>query len=167
MLAFVTLHARQDSRESVQFAGDKLPTGWVECGMGAAKDSQTCASTNFDEITSVGNLAINLFTFAAGKTAKIVKESADGAKLKKLFENMKILVAKSEKVQNIINKGQRKFPLVDAGKSITDILKADPAPVAPEDMVRVSAQIAALADPSGISDVVSAYNYPKCTKIEV
>jgi len=46
-------------------------------------------------------------------------------------------------------------------------LKANPDNITPEDMVRVAAQIAALIDPTGVSDVVAGYTYPKCSKIKV
>jgi hypothetical protein len=33
------------------------------------------------------------------------------------------------------------------------------------DIVRISAQIAALADPTGIASTVEAYSHPKCSEI--
>ena len=45
------------------------PSGWVNCGMGAAKDSATCASIVFDQVWSVGELALNAATFGASKAA--------------------------------------------------------------------------------------------------
>ena len=36
--------------------------------------------------------------------------------------------------------------------------------VTEEDMIRAAAQIAAIADPSGVSSTVAAYTYPKCSK---
>jgi hypothetical protein len=145
----------------------QAPSNWVGCGMGAAKDTKSCAETIFDEVSNVGNLAINVVTYGAGKTAKLVKGSAEAVKLKSLFESMKSVYEKSQKAQDAISKGQGKFPVVNSGKSIGEILKADPNSITPEDMVRVSSQIAALADPTGVSDVVSAYSYPICSKITV
>lgn len=50
------------------------PAGWVNCGMGAAKDAKVCASTIFDQVTSVGNLALNIATFGTGKAVKISQD---------------------------------------------------------------------------------------------
>jgi hypothetical protein len=50
--------------------------------MGAAKDSKTCAETTFDQVSSAGNLALNIATFGAGKAATMSANSADAVKLK-------------------------------------------------------------------------------------
>lgn len=74
------------------------PTGWVECGMGAAKDSYTCGSIIFDQVSAVGNMALSIATLGssaaisaaaqAGKTAERI------AAMKKKFESLqKILEA--------------------------------------------------------------------------
>lgn len=141
------------------------PNGWVNCGMGAAKTSKVCADTIFDQVSSVGNMALNIATFGAGKAADIAKDASKAAELKSMYEKMKKIVEKNEKVQSLISAAQGKFPAVEAGKSTAEILKANSNDVTPEDMVRVSAQIAALVDPSGASDIVGAYTYPKCSKI--
>lgn len=135
--------------------------------MGAAKDAKTCTETYFDEVTNVGNLALNVFTYGTGKTANMVKGSVEANKLKELFENMKSAAKKSQKVPDIVNKGQGKFTAVDLGKSTTEILKADLNSITSEDMVRISSRIADLVSPSGTSGVVSAETFPKCSKIVV
>ena len=142
------------------------PSGWVDCGMGAAATSKVCAETIFDQVSSVGNLALNAATFGVGKAASFAKNSAEAKKLKELYENMKKIVDTNEKVQKIVSQGQGKFPEVEAGKSLAEILKANPDNITPEDMVRVAAQIAALIDPTGVAGVVAAYTYPKCSKIK-
>jgi len=38
--------------------------------------------------------------------------------------------------------------------------------ITPEDIMRAAAQITALIDPTGVSDVVAAYTYPKFSKIK-
>lgn len=80
---------------------------------------------------------------------------------------MKKLSEANEQVQKLIAAGQGKFPATEAGKSTAEILAADPSTVTTEDIVRVSAQIAALVDPTGALDVVASYTYPKCSKITV
>jgi len=54
---------------------------------------------------------------------------------------------------------------VDIAQGASDILTADPNSVTAEDIVRISAQIAALADPTGIAGTVAAYTYAKCSKL--
>lgn len=61
------------------------PAGWVNCGMGAAKTSQVCAEVVFDQVVSVGNLALNIATFGTGKAATIATDAAKIADLKKKF----------------------------------------------------------------------------------
>ena len=143
------------------------PSGWVNCGMGAAATSKVCAETIFDQVSSVGNLALNAATFGAGKAASFAKNSAEAKKLKDLYEKMKKAADNSQKVQDAIKQAQGKYPGVEEGKSMADLLKANPDNITPEDMVRVAAQIAALLDPTGVADVVGSYTYPKCSKIKV
>ena len=63
------------------------PQGWVNCGMGSAKDSLTCAKIVFDQVTSVGEVA--LFVASLGSSsggtagAKAGKNAGKLAKLKK------------------------------------------------------------------------------------
>lgn len=78
---------------------------------------------------------------------------------------MKKLTEASKKVQDLIANAQGKYPALEAGKSLRGALEAKPEELTPEDIVRVSAQIAGLVDPTGIADVIAAYAYPKCSKI--
>lgn len=57
----------------------------MNCGMGAAKTSKVCAETIFDQVTSAGNLALNVATFGAGKAADAAKDAAKAAELKKRY----------------------------------------------------------------------------------
>ncbi len=141
------------------------PSGWVECGMGAAKDSSACTSAIFDQVASVGNMALSIATLGVGSAAKLVKNAAQTAKLQKQFKTLKDATKASRVLTDSIAATQGKYPPIETGKSLGDALNADPSTLTAEDIVRVSAQIAALADPSGISGVVSAYSYPKCTQV--
>jgi hypothetical protein len=87
------------------------PAGWVNCGMGAAKDSQSCAQTTFDQGSTVGNLALNI-AVAGGQTTSIPKGSAVAAKIQKLFGTLKSLINSNSNVQDLINNGQGKFSAV-------------------------------------------------------
>ena len=67
------------------------PAGWVDCGMGAAKDSTTCASTVFSQVSSVGQMAMfvaSLGTSSAGTQSAGAAQSAGRlAKLKAQYES--------------------------------------------------------------------------------
>jgi hypothetical protein len=118
--------------------------GWLRY-----RSCQNC-ETIFDQVASVGNLALNIVSFGGSKAADIAKDAAKAAELKNQFEQLKKIAERSDKVQKAIKVGQDKFPTVT-----------------PEDIVRVSAQIASLVDPSGVSDVVGAYTYPKCLNLKI
>lgn len=45
------------------------------------------------------------------------------------------------------------------------MLHTDPAKLQPEDIIRLSAEILAILDPTGVSGVIAAYTYPLCSKI--
>lgn len=53
-------------------------------------------------------------------------------------------------MQKVIGEAQGKYPAVEGAKNIVEILRADSNTVAPEDIVRVSAQIAGLIDPQAL-----------------
>jgi hypothetical protein len=44
--------------------------------MGASKDFTTCASIIFDQVSSVGNLALSIATMGASVAAKAVKDAS-------------------------------------------------------------------------------------------
>lgn len=50
------------------------PANWVNCGMGAAKDTTTCTNTIFDQVSSVGNMALNVATLGANVAVNTVKK---------------------------------------------------------------------------------------------
>lgn len=48
------------------------PSGWVNCGMGAAKDSATCAKIIFSQVASVGQMAMNIATLGSSSGATTI-----------------------------------------------------------------------------------------------
>ena len=142
------------------------PKGWVNCGMGAAKDSKTCASITFGQVAAVGEMALFIGSLGSSSGAKAAtgpQKASKLAKLKKDFERMKKAfdkIKETEKMKKAIkaakNAGRVKKGF-NAGKTLS-------AATTEEDMVRAAAQIAAIADPSGVSSTVAAYTYPKCSK---
>jgi hypothetical protein len=88
----------------------KAPNNWSGCGMGAAKTTKICVETIFDQVASVGNLALNVVTFGTKNAAEIATDAAKAAELKKQYEQLKKLAKNSEKVQEAIAAGQGKYP---------------------------------------------------------
>lgn len=54
---------------------------------------------------------------------------------------------------------------IDAIAAANELVKMETGKVTEADMVRISAQIAALVDPTGIASVIQAFSYPKCSDI--
>jgi hypothetical protein len=46
-------------------------------------------------------------------------------------------------------------------------MAANSADVTPEDIIRFGAQLASLLDPTGVSDVIGAFTYAKCSKLNL
>jgi hypothetical protein len=143
------------------------PSGWVECGMGAAKDSTTCATTIFSQVSSVGQMAIfvaSLGTSSGGSEAANAAQTAGRlAKLKEQFARMKAAydeIRNLPEVKTAVEIAQN-ANRVRKGYNATQTLASA---VTEEDIVRAAAQIAAVLDPSGVSSTVGAYTYPKCSK---
>ena len=150
----------------------KTPANWVACGMGAAASKKACGGIIFDQVTPVGELALNVATLGSSSA---VTEAAEGpAKVKKIAE-LKAEYARLQKAWKTIknSKGIKKAQEAAEkswdtyGQVSTTIGTAETATadqVTPEDIARVAASIAALADPTGAAGVVASYTYPKCSK---
>ena len=136
-------------------------TSWVECGMGAAKDSGVCAQTVFDQVSSVGNLAASIATLGSSGTATNVTKLSKLGELKKAFAAAKAAnpawATKAEAVLKVKETAEQTY-------TAYQVMNTDAVPTE-EDMARLAAMIASLADPSGVTGVVAAYTYPKCSKL--
>jgi len=143
------------------------PKRWVQCGMGAAKDSKTCAGIVFDQVASVGEMA--MFAASLGSSsaatggAKGAKSSARLAKLKAQFAKMKKAFDKIKDSKNV-KKAIKAAEAAGNVKAGYDASQTAANAVTEEDMVRAAAEIAAILDPTGVSSTVAAYTYPKCSK---
>jgi hypothetical protein len=146
----------------------QIPKGWVNCGMGTAKDSATCAQIVFGQVYSVGNLAFNIATFggsgAAGKAASSADDASKLAKLKKKFAELSEAFEKAKEGSEALQNAEMAFIAGNKGFKAYTAYKTGETVVTEEDLIRMSAQIAAIADPSGVADVAAAYTYPKCSK---
>ena len=175
MLGCATKDAGLATKEWGPCAGPAPPSGWVHCGMGASKKKGICGKIIFNQVSSVGQLALTVVTLGgfsgATAAAKAPQSASKLAKLKKKYAQMKAAFQKAKKGSKTLQKAEKAYK---KGKKAYDTarpyLKTATAAktaqnvVTAEDMARMAAQIAAIVDSSGVSDVVGAYTYPKCSK---
>lgn len=144
------------------------PAGWVQCGMGAAKDSKTCASTVFGQVASVGQMAMFVATFGSSTplTAgmKAPEQASRLTKLKQQYSAMKVAFDNLKKTNSAVASAVRGLDAANKGRKGYVAMETASNIVTEEDMARMAAQIASILDPSGVSSTVAAYTYPKCSK---
>jgi hypothetical protein len=132
--------------------------------MGAAKNSFTCANIVFGQVQSVGQLAFNIATLPSGAgvasgAASAASKSARLADLKDKYMALKALYRQHEQAIEAAMIAKRA-----AGAEVHNVQLIDDDVVTEEDIIRISAEIAAIADPTGVAGAVAAYTYPKCSK---
>jgi len=144
------------------------PRNWVECGMGAAKDSLTCAKIIGNQVFSVGMVIVNIATFgssasgsaaanSASKGPEFVKKLKEGfSKIKELYDSQKELFDALKTLKTAVKTAQTAGRVIDAlsGPEPTDAEK-----------VRLIAEIISLFDPTGLASVVAAYSYDICSNL--
>jgi hypothetical protein len=144
------------------------PANWVQCGMGAAKNSTTCASIVFGQVSSVGQLALTVATLgsssavesganAGANASKLAQLKAKFEELKKAYEAAKKSSQALQAAEDSAKAGGKLMTLVSATDTASNVITE-------EDIARASAQIASLVDSSGVSATIGAYTYPKCSK---
>ena len=144
------------------------PRNWVECGMGAAKDSLTCAKIIGNQVFSVGMVIVNIATFgtsgsgsaaanSASKGPELVQKIKEGfSKIKAFYESQKELFDALKAMKTAVKTAQTAGKVIDAltGPEPTDAEKA-----------RLIAEIISLFDPTGLASVVAAYSYDICSNL--
>ncbi len=146
----------------------KKPKGWVACGMGAAKDRKTCASIVFGQVSSVGTMAMNIATMggsgAATAAASSEEKASRLAKLKKQYADMKAAYDAAKKSSKALQDAEKAYNAADRASKTYKAANTAQNVVTEEDIIRLSAQILAIVDTSGVAATVGAYTYPKCSK---
>jgi len=98
------------------------PSGWVGCGMGAAKDTKTCADIIIGQIAAVGQLAINIATFGSSsagvEAANAAKSAGKLASLTKKLKELKEAVLANSKISKVVEQAKKFKKLKDAGQKI-------------------------------------------------
>jgi len=87
--------------------------------------------------------------------------------LRKKFADLQKAYKATQKFRDIKDKLSTAKDVYVSAKDLDTISSADASTVTNEDIVRMSAQIAALADPSGIAGTISAYTYSKCSALKL
>jgi hypothetical protein len=146
------------------------PKNWIECAMGAANSVTSCALVTGNQVYSVFNMAFSLATLGAGGEATAVAKDAALAPgivttLKESFAKLKDLYNKNQKVVDFFKKAGTVASTASTARDIVNLfLVPDPTPA---DIIRVTAEMVALFDPTGIAGTVAAFSYPVCTDIKV
>jgi hypothetical protein len=136
-----------------------IPNGWVQCGMGAALDSDTCRNIIFSQISAVGNLALTIGTLG---TSAAATEAAEAGKISELVNELKgkwTEIKEMPEVKNAIETGKDILEI----KKIIDFLNGLYIPSTIEESVRLSAQAASFFDTTGLSSTLASFTYAKCS----
>ena len=155
---------------------------WVNCGMGAATDKGTCASTIMDQVT--GPVEVAAFVATAGvsgtasKASKIAKIKSqmktDLAEDKKAYEKIfnaicdvvkssskksgdAVKLTAKEKLSGVLDMLDRTSTLATSIRTFTYCKGVD--------CFRGVAELMAIVDPTGIAGTAAAYAFPKCDKV--
>jgi len=137
----------------------QTPKEWVGCGMGAASSGGKCGEVIFDQVASVGEVALNIATLGAGNAAT---KPARFARLKKLFQEAKTgnakfaaaVAGRANTTQGNVRTGLGYFDTANDGGDLSDA-----------EIVALAASVASLIDPTGVSGVVSSYTAPICSTL--
>jgi len=144
------------------------PPGWVICGMGAAKNSNACASVILGQVASVGQLAITVASLGSSTALTAgMSPSAKASRLAKLRQQYSALSVQFDLLRRTNKSVQNALDLLritNVGAHAAVTIQTGVNALTEEDMIRFAAQVAALLDPSGISDTVAAYTFPKCSR---
>lgn len=138
--------------------------------MGVAKDSTVCKSIIWDQVSSVGSMALSMATLGASnavtKAVKIGQAADDAIQARKYFETLQMAVDGTSAFKSVIeNAAALGGDKAEEAAQAKEILNADASVLSVEDMVRISANIAALADPTGIAGTIGSFTYPKCSAL--
>lgn len=145
------------------------PWGWVDCGMGSAKDAKTCTSIILSQVGEVGKLAMTVATLGASMVAsEAASAPANLSQFAQLKQQYDRLVELYEAAKRSSEKLRDAEALFSGGKKAWGIKTATDTALnifTEADIARLAAQIAAIFDSSGVSGVAAAYTYDKCSKL--
>ena len=82
-----------------------------------------------------------------------------------MFDSLQQLIKDSQPFKELIQKGATVAAYASTANSVSVALTSNSSSLTNADIVRMCAQVAALADPTGIAATVAAYSYPMCSDI--
>jgi len=149
----------------------KPPPGWFACGLGAVSLKGKCAGVIFDQVMSVGEMALSIATAGTSKLAEAPGKVKKSAALIKQWKELKAKYKALKKTSPALVKAEKGVNMYKDADQVNDGLEAvslaqeiDDDDVSAADIARLAAEIASLVDPSGVAGVVSAFTYDKCTR---
>lgn len=137
------------------------PKSWLACGIGAAKDADSCAAAKFDAVALVKHYAV-----ALGRAGNSAAPPGDKVmRLIALHSRFKELAAAygSAKETPQFKRDLAAWTQANQGKDSFTPLGDTDAPVTEPAMMRHAVQLAAIA---GFSGGTEAAAYPKCSAIK-
>ena len=143
--------------------GTKAPAkNWVHCGAGFARTKAICGMVIGTQVMAALEVASFVATAGASSTttgaakaaAKKTEKAQKAAKWAAANKNKAKILAALKKAKAA---GETVAAYDGAYKSLSNATTE-------EDVVRAAAEIAALADPTGVSSAVAAYTFPVCAK---
>ena len=155
---------------------------WVGCGMGAAADKGTCASTIMDQVTGPLEVAAWVASGGASGAAKTAEKIAkiksqlkvnlknkDGAAKKIMSGIADVIKAAKKKSGDAVKSSAKKdldevLDMLDTASELATAIRTLMI-CKGVDCFRTVAELLAIVDPSGIAGTAAAYAYPKCDKV--
>jgi hypothetical protein len=140
---------------------------WVLCGMGAAVDDATCASIVIDQIMGPLEMVAFFATLGASSgattAAKVgAKTAAKGAKaISDVGDTVSAIKKTAKSLEDAIGTADTVISTTESVISgVADLVECETE----ADCIRLSAEVASLFDPTGISSTIAAYSHDICTR---
>jgi hypothetical protein len=139
------------------------PSGWVDCGFGAARDQEQCEEALKDQIMSVTDTVLFVASLGASSATRPMSKGTQqfydlveqANKLKEMVDL--VLDLEENRPEALLNNFASWFE--QYGNVNFEDLE-------PEDLFRVVAEMASEFDESGIASIFAAYTWPLCSKID-
>ncbi len=132
----------------------QCPPGYVNCGAGCASSKEVCAQVTSDQVLSTISLASNIATLGSSGAASATAQSAEEAsRVSKMVTEAKVSWAALKKTN-----AYRSYENVSEFKEFKDNMDQLSNASSTEEALRALANF----DPTGVSQVVSAYGRKIC-----
>ena len=137
--------------------------------MGAAKDDLTCASIVWNQVSSVGQLALTIATVGTSlipaTAANTAADVGRVAQLKAIYADLKAAYDAAKSASPALQAAERAYNVGSTALKVTTVADSAANIVTEEDILRLAAQIAAIVNSTGVSAVTSNFTYSKCSKL--